>query len=193
MVDAANLRSGMVVRISNVLYRVVSAEYHAGGGKMSGTTHARLKNLQTGASWERSFRPGERLEEAVLDRVTMQYLYQDGDEYYFMDPNTFEQVSLTGHLIGPAERFLQPEIRLPVELFEGKPVNVIFPVFIDLRVATTAQPIHTQQDNTMKPATLENGMEILVPQFIKPGETVRIEVETGKYLERIRVDEKKRF
>jgi len=191
MVVAADLKAGMVVRIDADLYRVVSAEYHAGGGKMSGATHAKLRNLQTGPLLERRFRPDERLQDVDLDRVMMQYLYQDGDEYYFMDTKSFEQVSLPERMIGPAVKFLLPEMLLPVELFEGKPVSVIFPEFIDLKVRMTAQPIHTQQDSTMKPATLENGIEVLVPQFIKPGETVRIEAETGRYLERVRAEEKK--
>jgi len=192
MVQASGLRSGMVLQIDSELYKVVSADYHAGGGKMGGTTHAKLKNLHTGTFWERRFRPDEKLQDVELQRVTMQFIYQDGDDYYFMDPNTYEQTALSSSMIGPAEKFLHPEMRLPVELHDGKPVNVLFPEFIDLKVSMTAQPIHTQQDNTMKPATLENGMEILVPQFIKPGEIVRVEIETGKYLERVRHEEEKK-
>lgn len=193
MVVATDLKTGMILRMDADLYRVISAEYHAGGGKMGGVMHAKLKNLRTSAFWERRFRPDEKLEKVELERVTMQFIYQDGDNFYFMDPNTFEQVPLSRSMIGPAERFLQPEMPLAVEYFEGNPVSVNFPEFIELKVTITAQPLHTQQDNTMKPATLENGMEILVPQFIKTGETVRLEVETGKYVERVRHDDKKRF
>lgn len=193
MILASELKTGVVLFLEGELYKVLSSEHHVGGGKMGGVTHAKLKNLQMGTLWERRFRPDEKLENVSLDRVTLEYLYQDGDDFYFMNPETFEQMPVSKHVIGAVERFLQPEMRIPVEFFEGRPVNIVFPPTVDLRVATTAQPIHTQQDNTLKPATLENRMEILVPQFIKPGETVRVEVETGKYRERIRRDEKKRF
>lgn len=193
MVLAVDVKAGMVLRIDGELYKVISAEYHAGGGKMSGVTHAKLKNVHKGTFWERRFRPDEKLENVDLERVAMQYIFQDGDEFCFMNPETFDQVLISKHLLGAAERFLQPEMRLAVEFFDGRPVNVRFPEFVELKVTATAQPIHTQQDNTPKPATLENGMEILVPQFIKPGEMVRVEVETGKYLERVRHDVKRAF
>lgn len=193
MLFASDLKGGVVLRLEGELYKVISSEYHAGGGKMGGVTHAKLQNLRTGTFWERRFRPEEKVENIELDRVAMDYIYQEGDDFYFMNPETFEQIPLPSQAIGTAKKFLQPEMRIPVEFFEGKPVTIIFPDFVELKVTTTAQPVHTQQDNVMKPATLENGLEILVPQFVKPGENVRVEVQTGKYLERVRHDEKKRF
>lgn len=193
MILAGALKEGVILRLEGQLFKVISSEYHAGGGKMGGVTHAKLRNLQTGTFWERRFRPDEKMEDVELDRVSMEYIYPEGDDFYFMNPETFEQIPVPKNVIGTIEKFLRPEMRIPVEFFEGKPVNLIFPEAVELKVSTTAQPIHNQQDNTLKPATLENGMEILVPQFIKPGETVRVQVETGKYLERVRHDEKKRF
>src|SRR5438093_11291885 len=108
MVEAAYLKAGMILRLNGELYRVVSAEYHAGGGKMGGTSHAKLRNLHTGTFWERRFRPDEKLENVDLQRVTMEFIYQEGDDYYFMDPNTFEQISLAKDLVGPGEKFLRP-------------------------------------------------------------------------------------
>ena len=193
MILASELKIGVVLRLEGELYKVITSEYHAGGGKMGGVAHAKLQNLKTGTFWERRFRPDEKLEKVELDRVTMEYIYQEGDDFYFMHPETFEQVPVARQAIGAAERFLQPEMQMPVQFFEGKPVTIIFPDFVELKVSTTAQPVHTQQDNVLKPATLENGMEVLVPQFIKPGEHVRVDVQSGKYLERVRHDEKKRF
>jgi elongation factor P len=193
MILSTDLKAGVIVRLDGELYKVISSEYHVGGGKMGGATHAKLRNLQKGNSLERRFRPNEKLEAVELDRVTMDYIYQDGDDFYFMNPDSFEQVPIPRQTFGGAEKFLKPEMPVPVELFEGRPLNVVFPEAVELRVESTAQPIHGQQDNTLKPAVLENGMEILVPQFIREDETVRIEVETGKYLERVRHDDKRRY
>ncbi len=193
MILGGDLKSGVVLRYEGGLFKVISSEYHAGGGKMGGVVHARLRNVESGTLKEHRFRPDERLENVELARVIMGFLYQDGDDFIFMNPETFEQLPVPKQVIGPAEKFLKPEMQIPVEFFEGRPVSLAFPPFVELRVTTTAQPVHSQQDNVMKTATLENGMEALVPQFIKVGEDVRIEVETGRYLERVRRDEKKRF
>jgi elongation factor P len=193
MILGGDLKGGVVLRYEGVLYKVVFSEYHAGGGKMGGAVHAKLKNVLTGTPWEHRFRPDEKLDDVALDRVTLEYLYQDGDDFIFMNPESFEQLPVSKNVIGPVDQFLKAEMRLPVEFYEGRPVNIVFPQSVELKVVTTAQPVHSQQDNVMKTATLENGMEILVPQFVKPGEGVRVEVETGKYLERVRHDDKKRF
>lgn len=193
MILGGELKEAIVLRLEGNLFKVLSAEYHAGGGKMGGVVHARLRNVVTGTLWEHRFRPDEKIDTVELDRLNLEFLYQDGDDFIFMNPENFEQLPVSKHVIGPAERFLKPEMQIPVEFFEGRPVNLIFPSSVELQVTTTAQPVHSQQDNVLKSATLENGMEILVPQFIKSGEFIRVETETGKYLERVRHDDKKRF
>jgi len=193
MILSTDLKAGVILRLEGELFKVISSEYHVGGGKMGGTTHAKLRNLQRGTNIERRFRPNEKLENVEMDRATMEFIYQDGDDFYFMNPESFEQTPIPSQIIGNAAKFLKPEMAMPVEIFEGRPLNVVFPEAVELQVTSTAQPIHAQQDHTMKPASLENGMEILVPQFIKEGETVRVEIETGKYLERVRHDDKKRY
>lgn len=191
MIVASQLRHGMAIRHQGVMYKVVAAEYHAGQGKMGGVTHARLKNIDTGTFWEHRFRCDEKLDEVLLEKQQMDFLYSDADDCVFMNPDTFEQVSVPRKVIGPAEKFLRPEMRVPVEFFDGRPVSVGFPDIVEVRVAETAQPFHTQQDNTWKEARLENGVDILVPQFIRPGEVIRVDVETGKYVERARTEGKK--
>lgn len=108
-----------------------------------------------------------------------------------MNPETFEQVSLPRTALGRAEKFLRPEMRLPVELFDERPVGIVFPEIVDVPVAETAQPVHTQQDNTWKEAKLENGLQIMVPQFIRPGELIRVAVESGEYVERAKTEGKR--
>jgi elongation factor P len=183
MVSASQLRPGMVVRYENNTYRVVAAEYHPGQGKMGGATHARLKNLSTGTFWEHSFRSELKLEEVASDTRAMDFLYRDGDHCYFMDPDTYEQIAIPESMVGPQAVFLLPEMRLNIDQVEGKPVGVQFPEMMEVRIADTAPPIH-QQDSTWKPARLENGMEIMVPQFIKTGDLVRLDVVNLKYMDR---------
>lgn len=191
MIVASQLRGGMAVRVEGELYKVLEADYHAGGGKMGGVAHTKLRNMRTGTLWERRFRADEKLEDLSLERQTMQFLYSDADHCYFMNPNTFEQVEVSRQVIGPAEKFLQPEMKVPVEFFEGQAVSIQFPDIVEQRIAATAPPAHSQQDSTWKSARLENSMEIKVPQFIETGEVVRVEVETGKYVERAKREGKK--
>ena len=99
MLASAELRPGMTIRIEGDLYRVVAANYHAGGGKMGGVTHAKLRNLKTGSFRESRFRPDETIDQVDLDKQTMQYLYTDGDLSHFMHPETFEQIAITGELL----------------------------------------------------------------------------------------------
>jgi len=191
MVNASDLRAGMVIRIDNEPFRVLEAEFHIGQGKMPGSVHAKLRDVLKGTTKELRFRPEERLEETALEKQGMEFLYSDADSATFMNPQSFEQVSISLEAIGPGHAFLKMEMTVPVEFYNGRPVSVILPESVELTVQTTAPPAHQQQDSTFKPATLENGMEVMVPQFIAPGETVRIDATTGKYLERLRKDTKR--
>ncbi|PYV22978.1 MAG: translation elongation factor P [Acidobacteria bacterium] len=191
MVLASQLRPGMVLKMGEDLLKVIESTYHVGQGKMPGSVHAKLRNVRKGALKELRWRPEEKLEDTQLEKQDMQFLYSDADSATFMNPTTFEQVSIPLEAIGTATNFLKPEMRVPVESYEGEPLSIIFPEIVEVKVETTAQPVHQQQDNTYKHATLENGLEALVPQFIKPGETVRIEVASGKYVDRVRTDAKR--
>ena len=151
---------------------------------MGGVAHVRLKNLSTGTLWEQSFRADLKLEEVPVEKQFMQFLYADADQCHFMNPETYEQIEIPSSLIGQQTRFLLPEMRLGIELVEGQVVNVDFPAIIEIRVAETAPPVHQQQDNTLKSARLENDVEVMVPQFIKPGDIIRLDVENLKYIER---------
>jgi elongation factor P len=184
MVQASQLRAGMAVRYEGQIYKVLVADYHPGQGKMGGTTHARLKNLATGTLWEHSFRSDLKLEDLPVEKQEMEFLYTDADACYFMNPETFEQVAVPLKVLGSQARFLRPEMRLQVEFVEGRPVSVLFPDIIEVRIADTAPPVHAQQDSTWKEAVLENGVQIMVPQFIKTGDVIRLDVENLKYVDR---------
>jgi len=188
MVTASQLRPGMILKVGGDLFKVIESAYHLGQGKMPGSVHAKLRNVAKRADKEVRFRPEERLEDAQLQKRDMEFLYSDADSATFMDPQTFDQITVPLEVVGATQAFLQTEMKIPVEFFEGQPVSLDFPPAVEVKISTTAQPVHQQQDNTYKPATLANGMEVMVPHFIKPGEVVRIEVSTRRYLDRVRTD-----
>jgi elongation factor P len=191
MINASQLRPGMVLKIGDDLLKVIESDYHLGQGKMPGSVHTKVRHVHKGTFKELRFRPEDRLEDVTLEKQDMEFLYSDADSAVFMNPTTYDQISIPLEAIGAAEKYLKPEMKVPVEFFEGEPVSIVFPSIVEVKVTTTAQPVHQQQDNTYKYATLENGLEVLVPQFIRPGETVRIEVATGKYVDRVRTDLKR--
>jgi elongation factor P len=191
MIEATKLKAGTVIRVEADLYDVVAAEYHAGGGKMGGAVFVRAKNLKTGHLRELRFRPDERLEDVELERRQLEYLYADGGELCFMNPDTFEQIGLAKEAIGVSEKFLVPNMRVAAQFHEGRLVGVVFPAAVELRVVTAPAPLHEHDVTTYKTVVLENGLEVLAPQFIKEGDLVKIEVATGKYLERVRREGKK--
>jgi len=185
MIPASELRPGMAVRLEGTLYKVVAAEYHAGGGKMSGVTHARLRNLATGTLTERRFRADEMVATLEPERQTMQFLYADERLAYFMNPRTFEQVEMEKERLGRAAAWLREGASVPVEFCDGRPIAITFPDIVEARVTDTAPPVHGQGlTNVWKEARLENGLTLMVPPFIAPGESIRVQVETGAYLER---------
>jgi elongation factor P len=191
MIPASELRPGTAVRVEGTLYKVLAADYHAGSGKMGGVTHARLRNLETGTQTERRFRADEMLATIEPERRAMQYLYGDGGKSVFMHPETFEQVEIENERLGQALAFLQEGMTLPVEFVEDRPVAVTFPDIVEVRVAETAPPLHGQgASNVWKEARLENGLTVMVPPFIAPGESIRLQVESVTYLERAKGEKK---
>ncbi len=184
MIAASELRAGMAIRFESQNYKVIAADYHPGQGKMGGQTHARLRSLDTGTLWEHSFRSDLKIEDLALERKGMDYLYSDEGMHVFMDPDTCEQAEVPESLLGTKGRFLKPEMRVVVELLNEKPVSVVMPDFLDVRVEDTTPPVHAQNDSTWKPAVLDNGVEVMVPQFIKTGDAIRIDLENIKYMNR---------
>jgi elongation factor P len=175
----------MTLRVDGVLCRVVSAEYHGGQGKMGGVMHAKLHDLQTGKERERRFRAEEAVEEVQPDRQSLQFLYSEGAVSHFMNPQTYEQITIDGARLGKAMAWLTEETVVPVEFVDGEPLGIVFPEVAEGRVAETAAPYHKPgTDNVWKQARLDNGVTVMVPPFIDVGEVIRVDVETGRYVER---------
>jgi elongation factor P len=184
---ASQLKSGQLIRYGGELYRVLSADYHGGQGKMGGVTHARLERISTKHPWEHSFRSDERLEEQATEKRAMEFLYNDEQQCYFMDPETFEQIGISAEEIGKLAKLLQPQMIFSIEFVGEQLVGVRFPDVIEARVARTASPTRQSQEGTWKPAVLEGGLEIKVPLFIKSGDLIRIDTHTLEYRERAKI------
>lgn len=187
MIAASQLRAGMAIRFDNHKYKVLAADYQPGQGKMGGVMHARLRSLQTGTLWEHGFRADLKIEEIPLEKRPVEFLYQDGEECYFMDPDTFDQLSVAAGMIGDQARLLVSGMRVSIETVEGNPVSVTLPDVLEARIADTAPPIHGSADSTWKPATLESGLQVMVPQFVKTGDVIRLSTAELKYMDRAKV------
>jgi elongation factor P len=184
MRTGSELRPRMTLRVDGALVRVIAADYHGGQGKMGGVMHAKLRDLRTGKERERRFRAEEAVEEVPPDRQSLQFLYADGGVGTFMNPQTYEQVVIDTERLGTAAAWLTEETVVPVELVDGEPIGIVFPEIAEGRVAETAVPYHTLgTDNVWKEAKLDNGVKV-IPPFIDVGETIRVDVETGRYVER---------
>jgi len=191
MVIASELKEGMVIRIEGEIYKVLETESKAGAAKLGGVVKTKLANVRSGRLWEPHFRPLERLEELELERHLMEFLFAEDDSCTFMRPDTYEQVEVPVAILGLGARFLQPGMEVPVEFFEDEPISVVFPGVAEAAVANTAPPAHSQQDSAWKEAKLQNGVTIRVPLFIADGDVVRVEIKSGRYVERARADHKK--
>ena len=190
MVLASQMRAGMAILFESQTYRVVAAEYHPGQGKMGGVMHARLQNVDTGTFREQSLRAELRLQDLPVERQPLEFLYTDGDQCCFMNPENYEQTEIASALVGPRAPFLEAGMKLAVDFVSGRPGYVLFPDVIEVKIADTAPASHQQADSAFKPAKLANGVEVMVPQFIKAGDMIRLDLETRKYMDRARTEAK---
>lgn len=186
MVVASQLRAGAVIRFQGQDYKILAADYHPGQGQMGGSTHARLQNLNTGTFWEHSFRADLKLDELPVEKRPLEFLYAGGEHCCFMHPETFEQFEIPKEIVGDQADFLEAGMKLAVEFVEGRPISVVFPDVLEVKIADTAPPTHQQQDTNFKPAKLANGVSVMVPQFVKAGDVIRLDMQTLKYMDRTR-------
>ncbi len=185
MITTADFRNGITLDLDGTLYTLVYFQ-HVKPGKGGAFVRTRLKNLKTGAVIEKTFRAGERVELAVLDKRRMQYLYRDGSNYLFMDLETYEQLPISEEEVGEAAKYLVEGITVEVPLYEGKPVSVEPPVFVDMEVVDTAPGVKGDTaSGGSKPATLETGLVVSVPFFVEVGNRLRVDTRTGEYVERV--------
>ncbi|MFC1521933.1 elongation factor P [Elusimicrobiota bacterium] len=180
----AQIKEGNTVKVDGNFYKVISVNVHTGGGKTGSMVHIKLRHLETGHVIEKRYAPDEKVEEVAVERAQMQFLYEEGDSLCFMNPETFEQIAMKSRALGPARAFLRESDIITIELHDGAPISADFPKVVDAAIASTGAGI--KGDATYKEAVPENGLTILVPQFIKAGDKVHIEVETREYLDRVK-------
>jgi elongation factor P len=185
MVRASDLRTGNCIRLNGELYKVVLAEMKIGTAKLPSSVHVRLSSLNNGTQTEQRLHPEAKVEDVVVETVALAYSYRDGDTLYFMHPTTFEQIALPRRMVGPYEKFLGDGCVLKVEFYGEQPIDAVIPQTAEARIASTGPALHGDVDSAPKSATLENGLEVHVPQFIKTGDRVKIDVASGRYLERL--------
>jgi elongation factor P len=178
---ATQLRKGMIVKIDNKLYRIFDRQ-HVTPGNLRGFVRVKMRNIQSGSMAEEKFRSEDIVERVSLEQKEMQYLYNDGDGFHFMDTATYDQVALTSDLLGDSVGFLKPEMSIQVEFYGENPIGIELPQTVDLKVTQTMPGIKgATATNQLKPATLETGVVVQVPPFINEGDVVRVNTETGEY------------
>ena len=184
MIAATQLRPGMVVKFNNDLYSIFSMT-HRTPGNLRGFVQVKMRNLRSGSQTEHRFSSEDRVDKVSLDEREMEYMYDDGESYYFMDTENFEQLNLPKELLGDAVDYLIPQLKVKVEFYEGKAISVELPPTVDMTVVETEPGLKgATVSNVTKPAKTETGLVVQVPPFINQGEKIRVSTSEGAYQER---------
>jgi elongation factor P len=183
-IQATRLRKGMLIKVGNDLFRLLELHHLTPGNKRA-HIQVRMRNIRTSALADHKFRAEEDVERAVLDEREMQYLYNDGDHFYFMDTSTYEQIHISAEALGDSKDYLMPDSVIRVEFYDVEPVGIELPPTVDLLVKETVPGIKGATASAqVKPATLETGLVVQVPSFVNEGDRVRVNTETGEYQSR---------
>ena len=184
-IQATRIRKGNLIKVGNDLFRVLELHHLTPGNKRA-HIQVRMRNIRTLTLADHKFRAEEDVEKASLDEREMQYLYNDGDMYYFMDTTSYEQVHITAEALGDSKDFLVAEMLIRVEFYDVEPVGIELPPTVDLMVKETVPGIKgATASNQIKPATLETGLVVQVPPFVNEGDKIRVNTETGEYQSRV--------
>ena len=183
---AAEMEKNMTIIVEGKLYSIVDYE-HVKLGKGGAVYQTKLKSLADGSIQNIRLRSEENIEEAFLDKRTYEYLYSTGSEHILMDLTSYDQISLDDDAFGDAQKYCKPNTQLQVSMYEGKPIIVTLPITVDLEVVETPPEIKgATATNQNKPATLETGLVVQVPSFVKLGEIIRVDTRTGEYVTRVK-------
>ncbi len=183
-IQATRLKKGMLVKMEQDLFRVLELQ-HVTPGNLRGFVRIKFRNIRNGTLSDQKLRSEDTCERAVLEEREMQYLYADGDAYYFMDTTSFEQISISSEALGDSVNYLKPEMTINVEFYGTEPVGIELTPTVDLKVTDTAPGIKGATASAqVKPATLETGLVVSVPPFVNTGDMIRVSTDTGEYLSR---------
>lgn len=185
MISVNDFRTGVTVEVEGEVWQVMEFQ-HVKPGKGAAFVRAKLKNMRTGGTVERTFRGGEKIPRARLDKREMQYLYNDGEDYVFMDTETFDQLSLGKEQLGDGVNYLKEQMMIEILQWQGEILGIELPNFVELEVVETEPGIRGDTaSGATKQAVLETGATVQVPLFVDVGDTLRIDTRTGEYMERI--------
>jgi elongation factor P len=184
MISTSDFKNGMTIVYEGTLYKIIYFQ-HVKPGKGGAFVRTKLKDLDSGSTIEKTFRAGEKMDQAILETKKMQYLYKD-DHYNFMDSKTYEQVQLSESLLSSEKDFLLENMEITLVYHDGRPISVELPITIEAKVSETEPGIKGDTVGTsFKPAIIETGAKILVPLFINTGDRVKIDTRTGEYMTRV--------
>ena len=185
MVSAGDFRNGVTIEVDGNVYQIIEFQ-HVKPGKGAAFVRTKLKNVISGGVVERTFRPTEKCPQAHIDRKDMQYLYNDGDLYYFMDTESYDQIALNQETIGDSLKFVKENEMCKVCLYKGSVFSVEPPLFVELEITDTEPGFKGDTaTGATKPATVETGAQVAVPLFVNQGEVIKIDTRTGEYLSRV--------
>ena len=185
MISAGDFRNGVTLEIEGNVYQIVEFQ-HVKPGKGAAFVRTKIKNIKSGGVVERTFRPTEKFPAARIDRVDMQYLYSDGDLFYFMNTETFDQVALNADAIGDALKFVKEQEMVKVCSYNGEVFSVEAPLFVELEITDTEPGFKCDTaTGATKPAVVETGATVYVPLFVDQGDKIKIDTRTGEYLSRV--------
>lgn len=183
-IKATQLRKGMIIEYNNDLYQL-SEVLHITPGNWRAMIQTKMKSIRTGTNAEKRFRSDDIIVKADLETKEMEYLFQDGDMYTFMDIQTYDQISLHIDLVGDVALYILPNTKVLVDFYQGKPLSIELPGSVELKVVETEPALKTATvTSSYKPAVLETGLKVQVPPFISEGDVIRIDTAEGTYLER---------
>ena len=184
MVTAGDFRNGVTFEMDGNVYSIIEFQ-HVKPGKGAAFVRTKIRNVISGAVTEKTFNPNDKYPTAFIERKDMEYLYNDGDLYYFMDSETYEQLPISPNVLGDNFRFVKDNMVCKVLSYKGNVFGIEPPNFVELQVTETEPGVKGDTaTNVTKPATLETGAEIKVPIFINEGEMIRVDTRTGEYMER---------
>ena len=183
-IPATQMRPGMIIKHNNDLHLVFTVE-HRTPGNLRAFIQAKLRNIRTGAMFEHRFRSGDPIEKITVDEIPMEFLYQDGDTFCFMNTENYEQVHLNRDTLGDSVDYLTPNLQIRVEFYDGKAVGIELPQTVELTVVETEPGLKSATASSVtKPAKTETGLVVQVPPFINEGEKIRVDTAEGAYLSR---------
>ena len=184
MADTGDIGVGSIIRFNGELVQIMEYQ-HRTPGNLRAFIQAKLRDLRSGAIFEHRFRSGDSIDRITVDEVPMEFLYQDGDDYYFMNTENYEQTHLKRETLGDAVDFLTPNLQITVEFYDGKAVGIELPQTVNLKIISTEPGLKAATASSVtKPAKTETGLVVYVPPFINEGETIRVDTSEGTYLSR---------